>query len=81
MRIIIDAKSRNTYFVQLPNYFDSDKLPEVMKEISYEFPKDDEIVHYYMHGDDITNGEKKQLDIYGEIKYPLIPLKIDILTH
>lgn len=78
MKIIIETASHNTYFVPLPNYFNSDNLEETMKEVSYDIPTGEEVTKYYLHSDDITNEERKQIDYYGCIKYPLIPLNINV---
>jgi hypothetical protein len=76
MKLILKTK-KTTYYVSLPNYFDSDKIDIVLNEARYELPVDVEILEHQLHNDTLTNDEKKQMDIYGEIKYPMEELIVN----
>lgn len=87
MKLVFKTKSavakepiEKTYFVRLPNYFDSDRESELVDDIAVNCLGREQIAEHYLMGDShITNDERKQLDIYGEIVSPLIELKYDNL--
>ena len=72
---MLNAKSGNVYSVHLPNHVDTDKLDMVVSAAIKEVPAE-EIINHYLNSDELTNDERKQLDIYGEIKSPAIKLHV-----
>jgi len=71
MRLVLKTKNKNIYCVQLPNHIDQDKIPLIVEEAKLFLPKNEELAEHYVNSDSYTNDERKQLDIYGEIKYPM----------
>ena len=75
MKLIVKTKTtvarkttKHTYFVHLPNYFDTEQTADLVEDISKTCLKNEKIVEHMLMGDaHITNDERKQLDIYGEI--------------
>lgn len=75
MKLIFKTKSvvakkpvAKTYCVRLPNYFDFERVPELLADVAVNCLGKEEIVEHMLMGDaHITNDERKQLDIYGEI--------------
>lgn len=78
MRLIIKTKNKNIYYVQFPNFLDQEKIPAILEEAKWVLPKNEEILEHHVHSDQFTDQERKQLDIYGEIKYPMIQLEVDL---
>ena len=78
MRLIIKTQTRNTYFVHFPNYMDVGDVELLVEEAKESLPKGEKYKSHLVNSDDLCDEERKQLDYYGEIRYPLIPLKVDI---
>lgn len=67
------------YQVNLPNYFDTDKISDVLREVRTNYLGDTTIDEYRLMGDDsLTQHELKQLDIHGKIVDPLTVLHCDL---
>lgn len=78
MRLILKTNTKNTYFVHFPNYMDTSNIESLVEEAKKSLPKDEEYKSHLINSDDLSDFERKQLDYYGEIKYPLIQLSVDI---
>lgn len=78
MKLILKTKTKKFYYVQLPNYFDQEKIPSILDEAKWSLPKNEEILEHHVHSDQLTDQERKQLDIYGKIKYPMIKIDIEL---
>lgn len=78
MKLILKTNNKKTYYLQLPNYLDQDKIPAIIEDVKWLLPEDEEIVEHHIHGDQLTNEEKKQLDCWGKIVDPMILLNIDL---
>lgn len=76
MKLILRTNTPNTYFVYLPNYIDANQetIDCTLLEAKWSLPEGVEITSHYLNSDGLTDEERKQMDIYGEIKYPLIPI-------
>lgn len=71
-----------TYFVQLPNYFDSDLTNQLIEDVSINCLHREKVVEYMLMGDSfITNDERKQLDIHGKIVNPPVALNYNNLSN
>lgn len=79
MRLIIKTHTKDLYFVSLPNYMDIDSnVNFILKEAIEQLPEESTYKSHYINSDDLCDEERKQLDYYGEIKYPLISLNVSI---
>jgi len=68
-------KVKKVYLVRLPNYFDSEQVPELLQDVATNYLTNEQVIEHTLMGDaHITNDERKQLDIYGEIVAPPIEL-------
>ena len=80
MKLVFDTKNKNkvkTYFIRLPNYYDTEKVDELLEDVRFEIPKNEKIVAHQFYGDTaLTLDERKQLDDHGEIINPLIELSL-----
>ena len=80
MKLVFKTKNKNqqkTYLVRVPNYFDTSKADELLEDIKFEIPANEEIVEHFFYGDtSLTLDERKQLDDHGEIINPLIELTL-----
>lgn len=75
MKLILNTNSpHTTYYIYLPNHVDVDSVEQLIASAKWELPEGTEITHHYLNSDGLTNDERKQLDIYSEVKYPLIKL-------
>ncbi len=87
MKLIINTKKSNkglsiekAYFVKLPNYFNTDRIDEVLKEVTRNFSNFEEVTGHVLMGDSaMTLSERKQLDIHGRIIAAPIELECPIL--
>lgn len=75
MKFVFKTKNNNntekTYLVRLPNYFDTDKVNELLEEIRYELAAEEKVVEHHFYGDTaLTIDERKQIDIHGEVITP-----------
>jgi len=70
-----------TYLVKLPNYFNTDRLPELLRDIATNYLGNEEITEHQLMGDSsLTNDERKQLDIHGKVIDAPVELKCDNLV-
>lgn len=61
------------YLVKLPNYFDTEKVPDLIKDIKVNYLYAERIVKHELLGDTaLTLKERKQLDTLGKITVPPI---------
>ena len=64
-------KQEKTYLVRLPNYFDTEKVEELLEEIKYDLSSKETVVEHHLYGDTaLTLDERKQIDIHGEVINP-----------
>lgn len=78
MRLIIKTEDNTLYSVQLPNHMDLERIDHILKDALFELPKGSVYKSHHAHSDDLCDEERKQIDYYGEIKYPIIPLNVSI---
>lgn len=79
MKLIIKTEANSLYFVPLPNYMDvSSNIDFILKEALEQLPKGEIHKSHHIHSDDLCDEERKQLDYYGKIKFPMIPLNVSI---
>jgi hypothetical protein len=77
MKLIIKSNSNTLYAVQLPNYTDVDHdIPHILEEVKWAMPDGEVLETYSLHSDQLTDFERKQLDIHGEIVTPLVMLDL-----
>jgi hypothetical protein len=78
MKLVFKTKNKNqekTYLVRLPNYYDTEKVDELLGEIKYDLPSKETITEHHFYGDTaLTLDERKQIDIHGEVVNPPIEL-------
>ena len=68
-----------TYLVRLPNYFNTDKVGDLLQQIELEHLRNEEITEHMIYGDNfLTLEERKELDTAGKVIHPPIELNIKI---
>jgi hypothetical protein len=77
MRLIIKTNNKNLYSVHLPNYIDMDHIDPILIEAKEALPVGVEYKSHHIWGDGLCDDERKQIDYYGMIKYPIIPLTVN----
>jgi len=81
MRLILNTTSGKVYSVHLPNHVDVDNLDRIIEAAKWELPPNEEILTYYLNSDGLTNDERKQMDIHGEVKFPPILLRVSVYNE
>jgi hypothetical protein len=76
VRLIIKSNF-NLYETQVPNYADERMKEKILENVKWALPENETIEHHMFHSDSITDYERKQLDIYGEIKTPFTQLTLE----
>ena len=76
MKLILKTNTKTTYYVPIPNYADQSKVEELLEEVPSYLPEGVEVIGHQIHSDQLTNDERKQLDIYGKVLYPMVALEI-----
>jgi hypothetical protein len=76
MRLIIKSNI-NIYEATAPNYADDKAKEKILADAKWALPENEVIENHMWHSDDLTDMERKQLDIHGEIKYPFIELNLE----
>lgn len=72
-------KQEKTYLVRLPNYYDTDKVDELLEDIKFELSNKETIVEHHFYGDTaLTLDERKQIDIHGEVVNPHTELVLNL---
>lgn len=82
MKLVFTTKNKDkekTYLIRLPNYYDIEKVNDLLSEVKYDLPSDEVIAAHHFYGDNMpTLDERKQLDLHGEIINPHIELKAEL---
>ena len=81
MKLVFKTKNNKntekTYLVRLPNYFNTEKVKDLLDEVKIDLPAQEEIVEHHFYGDTaLTLDERKQIDTHGEVIHPLIEIKV-----
>jgi hypothetical protein len=81
MKLVFKTKNKKqekTYLVRLPNYYDTEKVDELLEEIKYDLPSKEVIIEHHFYGDTaLTLDERKQIDIHGKVINPPTELTIN----
>ena len=68
--------------MRLPNYYDTDKVPELIRDIKTNYICTERITKHELMGDNsLTLKERKQLDTQGKITSPPIELQCPELIN
>jgi hypothetical protein len=82
MKLVFTTKKKDkekTYLIRLPNYYDIEKVNDLLSEVKYDLPSDEVITTHHFYGDNMpTLDERKQIDIHGEVIDPPTELKVEL---
>jgi hypothetical protein len=82
MKLVIGTISKkkpaNTYLVRVPNYFDVNKVQELLEAVEKKIPATETVAHHTLYGDWVLSiEERNQIDYTGKVTDKPIEIEVE----